>query len=155
MRKAKLSICAVLLAAFAVLAMSCAAFQAGMQAGKDTVTISHIGTAYRSYCTTNKKGPSGPDELMKSASTPDETAAVQQIKDGKMTCVWGLDVNNPAVGNGTTILAYTSTANNGVRVVLMADCVSIQSMQEADFQNKLKAGTTKPPAVPLLPGVPK
>ena len=155
MRKAKLSVCAVLMAAFAVLTMACGVFQASIQAGKDTITISQIGQVYRSYCTKNMKGPATADDLTKTATTPDENSAIQQIKDGKFTVVYNLNVNDPTVGNGTTILAYTATANNGVRVVLMADCVSIQSMQEADFQNKLKNNTppTKGPVVP--PGGPK
>ncbi len=167
MRKAKLSVCAVALAAFAVLAMSCAAFQAGVQAGKDTVAISHIGETYRSYSTTNKKGPANVDELMKSATTPDRrktpcsrsrTASLRSS-----TGTWTSTIQFPVGKNNSTILAYTSTTNNGVRVVLMADCVTIQSMQEADFQTKLKPGATKPgggpvpPPPPVLPGpgVPK
>ncbi len=113
-------------------------FQQGVQAGKDAIALQQIGTAYRKYCQTNKKGPANVDDLLKSATTQDEKDAVNQIKDGKYTAVWGLDVTDPKVGTNNIILVYTATATNGIRVVLMADCKTVTSLSEADFQSKSK-----------------
>jgi hypothetical protein len=142
MRKAKLMICAVSLIAFVGLSVACGAFKAGMQAGKDAVSLQQIGTVYKNYCTTNKKGPADADELMKSATTQSEKDAVQEIKNGNLTAIWGVDVTDPKAGGNSSILAYTTNANNGVRAVLMADCTTVTSFQEADFQKHAKATPT-------------
>lgn len=140
MHKVNGVICAATAIAFALLAVACSGVQQGIQAGKDAIALQQIGTVYRSYCQTNKKGPASVDDLLKSATTQDEKDAVNQI-GSKFTAVWNLDVTDPKVGTNNTILVYTSASNTGIRVVLMADCTTVTSLSEADFQTKLK---TKP-----------
>jgi hypothetical protein len=138
MTKAKWSSCAAL-AAFAALAVACSGIQQGIQAGKDAVNLQLIGQTYKSYCTTNKKGPANADDLMKSANTQQDKDAVQLIKDGHFDAVWNVNVNEPTAGGSGAVLVWTKTPTNNVRVALMADTTTVNTYQEADFQKQPKA----------------
>jgi hypothetical protein len=139
MKKARLVFCAVALAAFAWLAVSCAAMNAGIQAGKDAANLVTIGQVWTNYCNTNKKGPANADDLMKSATSQSEKDAVQQIKDGHFQAQWNVNINDASAGGSGSMLVWTSAANNGVYVALMADGHTTATLQEAEFKNKPKA----------------
>ena len=139
MKNARLSLGAVAMLAFVLLSLACSGISQGIQAGKDAMNLQLIGQAYKSYCSSNNKGPANADELMKSANTQQEKDAVQAVKDGTYEVVWNVNLSDGSSGGSGAVLANAKTAINGVRVALMADGSTVTTFPEADFLAKPKA----------------
>lgn len=142
MTKVKWSICAAL-AAFAALAVACSGFTQGV---KDGMNLTIIGQLYQKYCDTKKKAPANSDDLLSVATTKEEKDAVQAIKDGKLTLLWNVDLNDPKQfpdGKGSTVLGYSNATVSDARMVLYADG-KMEGIPDADFKKKPQAGKGKP-----------
>jgi hypothetical protein len=152
MKNAKLVFCGVLLSAFALLAVACGAVKQGIQAGQDAMSLTLLGHTYQTYCTANKKGPANADDLLKSANAQNEKNAIQEVKDGKFTLIWNVNLDDPSGGNANKVLGYAAAPINGQRVVLFGSG-KVEAIPEADFQAKPKAapGTGAAPAEKAAP----
>jgi len=135
-----------LLVVFTLLAVACGGLTQGIQ---DGVHLNFIGQLYQRCLTANKKPPSGPDDLLPLAKAQEEKDAVQAIKDGKLTIIWDVNLNDDKQfpdGKSNTVLGYANATLGGARQVLMADG-KFTTLDDADFQKKTQAK----PAPPFFP----
>jgi hypothetical protein len=136
------TVASLLLVAFALMSVSCGIQQKMREAAeraKKSNDLKEIGLAYHSYCFTNNKGPASPDELMK--GQPEASAALQKVKSGDYTVIWGVNLSNMAQfveGSGNTVLGYETNPSPSGRLVLTCDG-AVQNMTEADFKSKPQA----------------
>ena len=92
MKQTKLLICGVTLSAFALLAIACGGFTQGVQDGIHLNLDRPV--LYQRYLNKTKKPPMGPDDLLTVATSQQEKDAVQAIKDGKVTIIWNVNLND-------------------------------------------------------------
>jgi hypothetical protein len=136
-------ISALLLVTCALLSIACGA-AAKVREAADRATRSNdlkqIALAYMSFCTKNSKGPANADELSK--DQPEATVALQRVKSGEFTILWGVNLDNQRLfdvnGRSITVLGYESTVPASGGLVLMCDG-AVQGMTAAEFKAKPQA----------------
>lgn len=138
MRKVNALIGVAAVIGFALLALACSGIQQGVQVGKEAYNLTLVGQAYQEYCDTNKKGPADVDALLNAADAQHKDA-IQQVKDGKFTVIFGVNLSDPAVKSSGAVLGYAPAPVNGQRVVLLTDNPQAQAIPESTFQSKPKA----------------
>lgn len=139
MKYTKSLICAVCLTAFLVVTVACSGFTQGV---KDGMNLTLIGQLYQKYCNDKKKAPGGPDDLLSVANSQEEKDAVQAIKDGKLTVIWNMDLNDSKAfpdGTNNTVLGYSNATFSDARMVLYASG-KMEGIPDVEFKKKPQAG---------------
>jgi hypothetical protein len=125
----KVALCAltsVLLAALALLSVSCGAVARVREAAARAQTaneLKQIGISYHNFWDQNKgKGPASADELIK--QFPEAEIALQKEKSGDFKIIWGVSIRDKEIvesGSSGTAIGWEAKTPRDGGIVLMAD----------------------------------
>jgi hypothetical protein len=102
-----------------------------------------LGLAYHTYYHEHKKGPNGPDDLVRYTGG-DEAGAklIQKVKDGTYVMIWGVDLRDATKqGAGDLVLGYEKDApTRGGHVLLLS--AEVKQLSAEEFAKARKATPT-------------